>query len=106
MNPAAFSVSPSSRRWSSPCDEASSASRVQPNLASSAAQRATSAASGVVRPGGVSGSTSAPRCSWTPSVPMLAETWPSAAKIWRQKVATEVLPLVPVTATTTAGSAP
>ncbi len=30
----------------------------------------------------------------------------AAAKIWRQKVATEVLPLVPVTATQTSGWAP
>ncbi len=37
---------------------------------------------------------------------MLAALWPSASKIWRQKAATEVLPLVPVTATTVLGCAP
>jgi hypothetical protein len=42
----------------------------------------------------------------TPVVPMLIASWPSACQIWRVKVATEVLPLVPVTATITAGWAP
>ena len=37
---------------------------------------------------------------------MLAALMSRAAQIWRQKVATEVLPLVPVTATQTAGWAP
>jgi hypothetical protein len=37
---------------------------------------------------------------------MLAEAWPSRSKIWRQKVATEVLPLVPVTATQISGCLP
>ncbi len=36
-------------------------------------------------------------------VPMLAACWPSADQIWRVKAATEVLPLVPVTATTVSG---
>ena len=36
-------------------------------------------------------------------VPMLAASWPSAAQICRVKAATEVLPLVPVTAPTTRG---
>ena len=39
----------------------------------------------------------------TPSVPRLADLWPSAAKSWRTKSATELLPLVPVTATTVSG---
>ena len=37
---------------------------------------------------------------------VLADAWPSRSKICRQKVATEVLPLVPVTATQTCGCAP
>ena len=36
-------------------------------------------------------------------VPMLAACSPSAAQIWRVKAATEVLPLVPVTATIISG---
>ena len=32
-------------------------------------------------------------------VPMLAALWPSAVQIWRTNAVTEVLPLVPVTAT-------
>src|SRR5260370_1178268 len=36
-------------------------------------------------------------------VPMLAASPPSAAQIWRVKAATEVLPLVPVTAAIVAG---
>jgi hypothetical protein len=36
-------------------------------------------------------------------VPMLAARQPSAAQIWRVKAATEVLPLVPVTAAITPG---
>ena len=35
----------------------------------------------------------------TPTVPMLAARKPIACQIWRTKAATEVLPLVPVTAT-------
>ena len=64
--------------------------------------RATSPASGVVSPGGVICSSPAR----TPKVPMLAAEWPSRPKIWRQKAATEVLPLVPVTATQTRGCSP
>ncbi len=82
-----------------PCEEASSARWVTLRSASSAISSATSAASGVVSPGGVS--CSAP--TRTPSVPMLAALWPSCSKIWRQNTATEVLPLVPVTATQTSG---
>ena len=37
---------------------------------------------------------------------MLADTRPEAAAIWRRKPATEVLPLVPVTAVTTSGWRP
>ena len=36
-------------------------------------------------------------------VPMLAASWPSAAQICRVKAATEVLPLVPVTAAIISG---
>ncbi len=39
-----------------------------------------------------------PRGETTPTVPMLAACNPSALQIWRVKAATEVLPLVPVTA--------
>ena len=41
----------------------------------------------------------APSGLTTPMVPSEAALWPSAAKIWRVNSATEVLPLVPVTAT-------
>src|SRR5262249_5041857 len=34
----------------------------------------------------------------SPTVPMLAAAWPSAVQIWRVNAATDVLPLVPVTA--------
>ncbi len=68
---------------------------------------ATSAASGVVSPGGVSCSTvPSGRDTVTPSVPIDAAVRPARANICRQKLATEVLPLVPVTATHTAGCAP
>ena len=36
-------------------------------------------------------------------VPMLAASWPSAAQIWRVNAATDVLPLVPVTAAIVSG---
>jgi len=39
----------------------------------------------------------------TPMVPTLAASYPSAAHIWRVNAATEVLPLVPVTAAITFG---
>ena len=42
----------------------------------------------------------------TPRVPRLAAAIPMCAQIWRVKLATEVLPLVPVTAATTSGWAP
>ena len=46
------------------------------------------------------------RCT-TPSVPSVAaSSWPSARQSWRQNSATEVLPLVPVTAIAVAGWAP
>ena len=38
-----------------------------------------------------------------PMVPMLAEGWPSPRQIWRVKAATDVLPLVPVTAAMVGG---
>ncbi len=38
-----------------------------------------------------------------PMVPMLAEAWPSRSQIWRVNAATDVLPLVPVTAAVVAG---
>ncbi len=39
----------------------------------------------------------------SPIVPTLAAAWPSRVQIWRTKEATEVFPLVPVTATIVAG---
>ena len=51
-----------------------------------------------------SASRRSPRVGVTrPMVPMLAASWPSAAQIWRVNAATEVLPLVPVTAAIVAG---
>jgi hypothetical protein len=45
----------------------------------------------------------APSDVMTPSVPRLALRRPEAAKSWRAKSATELLPLVPVTATIVSG---
>ena len=42
----------------------------------------------------------------TPVVPMFTASWPSSDQICRVKVATEVLPFVPVTATIVSGCAP
>ena len=42
----------------------------------------------------------------SPSVPMLAARLPNAAQSWRVNTATELLPLVPVTAATVAGCGP
>ena len=39
----------------------------------------------------------------TPSVPIDAERWPDMRQIWRAISTVEVLPLVPVTATTVSG---
>src|SRR3954454_5023692 len=39
----------------------------------------------------------------SPMVPMLAAAWPSCCQIWRVKAATDVLPLVPVTAAMVVG---
>jgi hypothetical protein len=39
-------------------------------------------------------------------VPIFTARWPSRSQIWRVKLATEVLPLVPVTATTVSGPGP
>ena len=39
----------------------------------------------------------------TPSVPIDAERWPDMRQIWRVISTVEVLPLVPVTATTVSG---
>jgi hypothetical protein len=51
----------------------------------------------------ISGSEMSPA---TPVVPMLTEGTPIACQSWRAKVATEVLPFVPVTATTVSGCVP
>ena len=79
---------------------ASSARCVTPSPASASSVRCSSTGSGVV---------SEPYCSpfgdTTPTVPMLAAGRPSAAQICRVKAATEVLPLVPVTAAIVAGLA-
>ena len=40
----------------------------------------------------------------TPSVPIEAARWPAMRQIWRVISATEVLPLVPVTATMVSGT--
>ena len=58
--------------------------------------------SGVVRPGPGSNPGAASR----PSVPRLAALVPPSRQIWRRKSTVLVLPLVPVTATTTAGWRP
>ena len=80
---------------------------VTPSCEMRISSSATSPASGVVRPGGVICWVVPSGCETvTPSVPMLAETCPAWANIWRQKLATEVLPLVPVTATQVCGWRP
>ena len=91
---------PSSRRCSSPCEDASIAAWVTPAAAASARQRCSVTGSGVVWR---SGQVQAPS---TPVVPRLIAVRPSATHSWRQKLATEVLPLVPVTATIVSGWAP
>ena len=71
-----------------------------PAPAISASSRCSVSGSGVVW---MPGAENAPS---TPVVPILAASRPEAAQIWRVKLATEVLPLVPVTATTVSGCAP
>ena len=101
VKPPAATRTPSSRCWSSPCDDASSARCVTPSPASlvelrdaARPDRAWSASRRSSRFGDT-----------TPMVPMLAAAWPSAAQICRVKAATEVLPLVPVTAAIVCGLA-
>ena len=80
---------------------------VTPMSASFESHSATSAASGVVSPGGVSCSCApSGRETVIPRVPMLAEVRPALANTWRQKLATEVLPFVPVMATQVCGWRP
>jgi hypothetical protein len=97
---AAASRTPSSRRWSRPWLDASIATWVTPSSAISASRRCRVIGSGVVW---ASGAENAPS---TPVVPKFAADRPIADQICRVKVATEVLPLVPVTATTVSGCAP
>ena len=73
---------------------------VTPLSASSASRRWSWIGSGVVCE---SGAATAPS---TPTVPKLTAVSPSASQIWRVKLAQEVLPLVPVTATITSGWLP
>jgi hypothetical protein len=49
---------------------------------------------------------SVPRWLTTPTVPRLAASKPCPVQIWRTKEATDVLPLVPVTATAVLGWRP
>ncbi len=100
VNPAAASRTPSSRPWSSPWLDASIAACVTPLSARSASSRCSVIGSGVVW---LSGAATAPS---TPTVPKLTAVSPSASQICRVKLATEVLPLVPVTATITSGWPP
>ena len=100
VKPAAARRTPSRRNWSRPCEEASIAAWVTPLSASSASRRCRVIGSGVVW---LSRAETAPS---TPTVPKLTAVSPSASQIWRVKEATEVLPLVPVTATITSGWSP
>jgi hypothetical protein len=100
VSPPAASVTPSARRCASPWLEVSIAACVTPSAASPASSAWSSIGSGVVW---VSGAATAPS---TPVVPKFTARRPSAAQIWRVKLATDVLPLVPVTAVTVAGCAP
>ena len=101
MKPAAASRTPSSRNWSSPCEDASIAACATPARARPASVSARVTGSGVVRPG--PGSKPG---AIRPSVPRLAALVPPAAQIWRRNSTVLVLPLVPVTATTVAGCGP
>jgi hypothetical protein len=82
VNPAAFSRTPSSRRWSIPWLEASIAAWLTPAPAAAASSFCKVIASGVVW---LEGAAQAPSI---PVVPMLIASCPSAAQIWRVKVAT------------------
>ena len=98
VNAPAARRTPSRRRWSRPCDDASMERCVTPSPASRSSNRCNATGSGVVRLPLIS-----PFGVITPSVPMLAACLPTAVQIWRVNEATEVFPLVPVTATTVAG---
>ena len=100
VNPAALSVTPSSRRWSSPWLDASIAAWVMPFPAASASVRCRVIGSGVVCPKGAAHAPS------TPVVPRFTAGNPISTQIWRTKVETEVFPLVPVTAIIMAGWPP
>ena len=94
----AASTMPSTRRCCRPWLDASIARWVTPSLAREARIECSSIGSGVVW-----FSVLVPRGPTTPTVPRLAARNPSAVQIWRTKEVTEVLPLVPVTATTVLG---
>ena len=101
VNAAAATRTPSSRYCASPWLDASSARWSMPSSESAASTRCSAMGSGVVSCSGRhSPSTQVPR------VPSDAALRPQVRQIWRVKSATEVLPLVPVTQTTTAGCAP
>src|SRR5579883_1943173 len=90
--------SPSRRNWSRPWLDASIATCATPRRASSASSRWRLTGSGVVSAPGM-----ARPGAMMPSVPRLAAGVPVCCQIWRVKAATEVLPLVPVTAAIVAG---
>ena len=98
VKPPAAMRTPSSLNWSSPCEDASKARCVTPSPVISSSCLCSAIGSGVVsEPYTV-------RFGETrPMVPMLAEAWPSRSQIWRVNAATDVLPLVPVTAAIVAG---
>ena len=84
-----------------PCEEASMARSEMPSSASRARVSCSVTGSGVV-----SEPYCAPRLVTMPTVPRLAESRPRRDRICRTKSATELLPLVPVTATTVSGWRP
>jgi hypothetical protein len=71
-----------------------------------AASRACASTRCSVRGSGVVWRSGASQAPSTPTVPTLTALCPSAVQIWRQKLATLVLPLVPVTATAVSGPGP
>ena len=90
-------------RWSTmPIDEASIVQAAKPCATKVAKVACSSTASGVVRPVDSNASDGSPGFggSPTPSVPITPQRWPSAPNACAVHQATEVLPLVPVTATT------
>ena len=95
---AALTATPSTRCWSRPWEEASNTTWLMPARSMPPRFDRKVSTSGVVMP-----RSRLPMAVMTPSVPRLAAGRLSRVQIWRSRSATEVLPLVPVTAAMVAG---